>query len=357
MKKVLKIIGCLVGVILLVAVSYIIYVFADYYRQEDNLELIPDSSLSVVKEVPLQQELSVTSWNIGFGAYTDQYSFFMDGGKYSRAFSEESVVENINSIAEKLSSFNSDFYLIQEVDVDSTRSYHVNQYDLITSSFIEMDKVYAQNYDSPYLFYPLTEPHGKSKAGIVTLSDYTVTQALRRSLPIQSGFAKFLDLDRCYSISRIPVDGGKELILINFHLSAYTTDPTVADSQLEMLYNDITAEYKNGNYVICGGDFNKDLLVDSSAIFGVSGEDYSWAQSFPYDNVPEGFKVIAPYDEAVPVPSCRNADRPWNPETNFQLTIDGFIISDNVECLKSDVIDLQFAYSDHNPVYMNFKLN
>ena len=112
MKKVLKIIGCLVGVILLVAVSYIIYVFADYYRQEDNLELIPDSSLSVVKEVPLQQELSVTSWNIGFGAYTDQYSFFMDGGKYSRAFSEESVVENINSIAEKLSSFNSDFYLI-----------------------------------------------------------------------------------------------------------------------------------------------------------------------------------------------------------------------------------------------------
>ena len=87
MKKVLKIIGCLVGVILLVAVSYIIYVFADYYRQEDNLELIPDSSLSVVKEVPLQQELSVTSWNIGFGAYTDQYSFFMDGGKYSRAFS------------------------------------------------------------------------------------------------------------------------------------------------------------------------------------------------------------------------------------------------------------------------------
>ena len=110
-----------------------------------------------------------------------------------------------------------------------------------------MDKVYAQNYDSPYLFYPLTEPHGKSKAGIVTLSDYTVTQALRRSLPIQSGFAKFLDLDRCYSISRIPVDGGKELILINFHLSAYTTDPTVADSQLEMLYNDLTAEYKKGN--------------------------------------------------------------------------------------------------------------
>ena len=219
-----------------------------------------------------------------------------------------------------------------------------------------MSKVYAQNYDSPYLFYPILEPHGKTKAGIVTLSDYYINSALRRSLPIQDGFAKFLDLDRCYSISRVATSDGKELILVNFHLSAYTTDPTVAESQLEMLYEDIAAEYAKGNYIICGGDFNKDLLVDSSKIFGISGEDYSWAQSFPYDSVPEGFTVIAPYDEANPVPSCRNADKPWDPETNFQLTIDGFIISDNIECIKSDVVDLQFACSDHNPVYMNFKL-
>ena len=45
-----------------------------------------------------------------------------------------------------------------------------------------------------------------------------------------------------------------------------------------------------------------------------------------------------------------------SPSTNFQLTIDGFIISDNVQCVQSDVIDKQFACSDHNPVYMNFIL-
>ena len=153
----------------------------------------------------------------------------------------------------------------------------------------------------------------------------------------------------------IKVDG-KELVLINFHLSAYTTDPTVAEAQLAMMYEDMTAEYKAGNYVICGGDFNKDLLGDSSEVFGVSGEDYSWAQPFPYDSVPEGFTVVAPFDEENPVPSCRNADKPWDPETNFQLTIDGFIISDNVRPVSSDVVDLQFACSDHNPVYMDFIL-
>ena len=113
------------------------------------------------------------------------------------------------------------------------------------------------------------------------MSDYPVTSSVRRSLPIQSGLAKFFDLDRCYSISRLPAADGKELVLINFHLSAYTTDPTVAEAQLAMMYEDMTAEYEAGNYVICGGDFNKDLLGDSSEVFGVSGEDYSWAQPFP----------------------------------------------------------------------------
>ena len=74
------------------------------------------------------------------------------------------------------------------------------------------------------------------------------------------------DLDRCYTISRLPADNGKELILINFHLSAYTTDPSVAENQLSMLYEDMTAEYEAGNYVVCGGDFNKDLLGDSRCV-------------------------------------------------------------------------------------------
>lgn len=356
MKKVLKIGGGVVVALLLVVLAYVIYVFAAYDRIEDNQALDVRDPLTSKTVVPTGTALNVTSWNIGFGAYTDEFSFFMDGGEYSRGFSEEIVTNAVETMAAELKEMNSDFYLIQEVDVDATRSYHINEYDIIAEPFSSMNKVYAQNYDSPYLFYPILEPHGKSVAGIVTMSDYSIASSLRRSLPVQSGFAKFLDLDRCYSISRIPTDNGKELILINFHLSAYTTDPTVAENQLKMLYEDISAEYEKGNYIVCGGDFNKDLLEDSGSVFGVAGDDYSWAQPFPYGSVPEGFKVVAPYNAENPVASCRNADRSWDPATNFQLTIDGFIISDNVECTESDVIDKQFAYSDHNPVYMNFIL-
>ena len=358
MSKPLKIFLVLLLIIVLIVGGYAAYLFTSYYRVEDNQELTVQGVADgrTVLTGADSQPYSLTSWNIGFAAYTDQFSFFMDGGEYARAFSEEAVLSNMDEISAELISYDSVFYLIQEVDVDATRSYHVDQKDILLKALDGKAFTFAQNYDSGYLFYPFTEPHGKSLAGLMTFSDYEITSALRRSLPIQTDFAKFFDLDRCYAINRIPTDNGKELVLINFHLSAYTTDPTIANQQLEMIYDDIQAEYAKGNYVICGGDFNKDLLGDSAQYFGVSGEDFSWAQSFPFDSLPEGFTLVAPLDEADPVPTCRNADAPWDPETNFQITIDGFIVSDNVDVVSSLVVDTDFKYSDHNPVQMEFVL-
>lgn len=395
--KPLKILLCCLLILVLIVGSYVAYVFIDYYRIEDNLSLTPEGAAACGEEgVPVGQELTLTSWNMGFGAYTDQYSFFMDGGKYSRGFSKEIVEDTVSSIAEKLKAQDSDFFLIQEVDIDSTRSYHIDQKAMLESVLTDKSVTFALNYDSPYLFWPLTEPHGKSVAGLLTMSDYQITSAIRRSLPVQEDFAKFIDLDRCYTKNRIPVKGsaigtadqdsesqvseskdsespatespasessatdreatGRELVLYNFHLSAYTTDPTIANEQLAMLFADMEAEVAAGNYVVAGGDFNKDLLGDSAAIFGVSGEDYSWAQPLQTDLIPDCISLVAPFDRENPVPSCRNADAPWDPETNFQLTIDGFLVSDNVKVLHADVVDTQFAWSDHNPVEMTFIL-
>jgi len=167
---------------------------------------------------------------------------------------------------------------------------------------------------------------------------------------------KLVDLDRCYSRCRLDVAGGGEMVLYNLHLSAYTSDGVVAVEQLELLIADMVAEAAKGNYVVCGGDFNKDLLGDSSQYFGVSGEDYTWAQPLP-EGIFEGtgLQLVAPLDENNPVPTCRNADGPYNPD-QFVLTIDGFIVSENVEVVDSTVVDTAFAYSDHNPVTMTFKL-
>jgi endonuclease/exonuclease/phosphatase family metal-dependent hydrolase len=204
--------------------------------------------------------------------------------------------------------------------------------------------------------YPVLKPHGASESGIMTFSFADIKSSERVELPIETGLSKFLDLDRCYSKSRIETENGKELVLYNFHLSAYTSDGTIATEQLKLLLADIEDEYSRGNYCVAGGDFNKDILGDSEKYFHVSGEEFTWAQPLPEGIINEEvMELVAPLDEKKPVPSCRNADGPYNPD-QFVLTIDGFIVTKNIEVVSKEVLDTQFAYSDHNPVRMEFTI-
>lgn len=356
MKKILKLLGIVLLAVIVVVGGYVAYLFASYSRLDDHLALPVSAKVDESVLLSTGERHSIVTWNLGFGAYSDDYSFFMDGGTESRAFSREAVLENIGGAIEALDALDADFMLLQEIDTDATRSYHVDESELLLNAFPGHSSVFAQNYDSAYLFYPILEPHGASKAGQMTFSRSNLESAVRRSLPIESGIMKFFDLDRCYSVSRIPTNDGKTLCLYNLHLSAYTSDGSIANEQLQLLLADMLGEYQSGNYVIAGGDFNKDLLGDSSEIFGVSGENYTWAQPLPADLIPNGLALVSSLDPENPVPSCRNADRPYVPGEDFVLTVDGFIVSDNVEVLSARVADESFAHSDHNPVVMEFTL-
>ena len=355
MKKLIKITLSLLLVIIIAAGGYAVYVLTAYYRLDDNLTLAVNGEGTA--ELNANTPYRIATYNVGFGAYSADYSFFMDGGIYSRAYSAEAATENINGASEAMLDLDADIFLFQEVDTEGTRAHDTNQYDLLTSALPEgCANVFAQNYDSPYLFYPFNSPIGANTSGIVTYSVFPATSAVRRSLPVEEGFMKLLDLDRCYSVTRIPCANGKELVVYNVHLSAYTSDGSIADEQLEMLFADMAAEYALGNYVIAGGDFNKDLLGDSSLYFGVKlKEEAPWAQSFPEELIPEGFHLVKPLGDEVAVPSCRLADSPYTKDS-FVLTVDGFMISNNITAIYSAVSDAGFAHSDHNPVYLDFVL-
>lgn len=364
MKKPLKIVLFALLALVLAALAYVIYVFAAYYRVEDYQTL---DVVRTTRESPVPMEdaagtdvtYRISSANVGFGAYSSDYSFFMDGGKESRARSAEAVDENMRGEASLVKALSPDFALFQEVDIDGTRSWHVSEdaYLRDVMEDREFDEVYAQNYDSPYLFYPFLSPHGANRAGIITYSTFPISSAIRRSLPIEQGFMKLVDLDRCYSVSRIPMANGKEFVLYNLHLSAYTSDGTIATEQLEMLCADMLQEYESGNYCIAGGDFNKDLLGASAEIFGVTGgENDTWAQPIPEGTIPAGLSLVAPFDPEHPVASCRTANEPYDVKTSFRVTVDGFLVSSNVEVLGADVVDADYRYSDHNPIYMDFIL-
>lgn len=353
LKKAWKIVLAAVLALLVVVLGYVAYVFIDYHRIGDQ-ELTVERNAAATVEAG--QEYGILSYNIGFGAYEDDYSFFMDGGTESRAWSEERLTANIERIGAFLQQQDADLYLLQEVDRDSTRSYHMDEAAMLTAQLPGLGYIWAQNYDSPYLFYPLDQPHGKSVSGLLTLSSFGITEARRVELPIEAGVMKLVDLDRCYSVHRIPAADGRELVLYNVHLSAYTSDGTIAVEQLELLRADMQAEYEKGNWCIAGGDFNKDLLGDSAAWFGEADQEYSWAQPIPAGTF-EGLDIslVTPLDKDDPVPSCRNADGPYH-QGQYVLTVDGFLVTANVTAESAVVIDTGFAWSDHNPVAMTFTL-
>lgn len=356
-RKKHRFLRALLSILLILAIlvgGYAAYVFLGYRRLPDMLYLTPENNAD--GSVKTQKEYRVISFNIGFGAYEPDYSFFMDGGTESWAFSRERLEKNMAAIQTFLNEQDADFLLLQEVDENGTRTYHYNERAYLTESLAGYGSVWAQDWDGPFLLYPFRQPHGKNVCGLMTFSRARISAAVRRSLPVENTVMKVADLDRCYSVCRMPIDSERDLVLYNVHLSAYTSDGTIANEQLALLLSDMESEYAKGNYTVCGGDFNKDLLGNSAQVFGVSGKGYTWAQPLP-EGLFEGthLSLAARCDAEHPVPSSRVAEAAYHPG-QFVVTLDGFIVSDNVTVVREDTIDTGFAYSDHNPVELVFRL-
>jgi len=359
LKRKLKKLLIILAVLVIAFGAYAVYVFKSYYRLPDNLtlEVNRNGENSYFDEDFAIKEGSaylIMTYNIGFGAYRKDFSFFMDGGKSSWARDEESVLASVSSMGKIMNDVNPDFILLQEVDVDGTRTYHVDELELLNQFAKGYYYVFAQNYDSPFLLFPPWQPHGANKSGLVTYSREKISGALRRSLPISETFSRILDLDRCYSVVRVPTESGQQLCIYNMHMSAYGSSEEIREAQLAMLYRDMEAEYKRGNYVICGGDFNHNLKEDA-------GENApEWAYPFPKESLPEGFRLAI---ESVRAPediehnSCRSADEPYTEGETYTVTLDGFIVSANVTVNYYQNMDWGYEDSDHDPVLMQFILH
>ena len=369
-----------VGVVIGAAAGYVGTIIFSYKR-------IGDTPLEVRRKVEnksanVGETYSVSTYNIGFGAYSQDFTFFLDTGYDesgketcgydSRAKSKEEVIKNINGSIKTMKDLDLDFVLLQEVDIKGTRSHKVNQDEMFVNEFENYDSVLCVNFDSMYLPYPLYEMHGKNKSGLTTLSRYSIKKAERVEYTISDSFSKFFDLDRCFSVSTVEVSNGKTLYLVNSHMSAYDEGGVIRQQQIDELNEYLEEIYKNGDYVIVGGEFNHDLLTynpeysynSENRVFNNTLKDPDWVASYFDTNgnspLVEGFKVVASDN----VPTCRNNDIAWNPNLTYTCVVDGFIVSDNIEVITHYNVETKggnlsldgFAFSDHQPAFMSFKL-
>lgn len=352
MKKILKVVLGIILAIIVVFGGYLIYLFASYDRLPDNQTLKAENQQN--QSLETNQTYRAMSHNIGYGAYPPSYSFFMDGGKYSRAYDKKTVEENMTGIVDTTKELAPTFAFYQEVDQDGDRSQHVDEVAWLRKHLSDYNSLYGQNYDSSYLFYPFTDPIGQAKSGLVTLSKTEITSSKRYSLPIETNFNKFFDLDRAFTVSRIPVKGGYEFIAINTHLSAFTKDRSIQAAQLKKIFDVMESEYKKGNYVMVAGDYNHDVLGNSPEVFNTSKKRETWTHPFPKEQLPAGFHLPTGKLAEEKIPSARALNEPYKKGKTYTTLIDGFLVSDNIDVKDVHVQDMQFKYSDHNPVYLDF---
>lgn len=300
---------------------------------------------------PLQEgQLTVMSWNIGYAGLGKEQDFFMDGGSHSRPGSSELVNQYLNGIVQTIEELDPDLILLQEVDTDSSRTYGIDE----ATALARNTAVHALNYSCPFVPIPFP-PMGKINSGLLTTTDYRISEAERISLPCPFSWPlRTANLKRCLLVTRLPIAGSeKELVLVNLHLEAYD-DGEGKIAQTKQLMSLLGEEYKKGNYVIAGGDFNQ-VFPGSLDAWPNEHPDLWSPGVLDGTELPEGFGYAYNFGTA----SCRLLNQPYDPydtENTQYYCIDGFIVSPNVDVSMVTTLDCGFVNSDHNPVLMQFHL-
>lgn len=345
LRKLLKGIVLVIAIPVLIFCLYLAYMSVTDYKPQEAIKLDINNKhgAPIKKGVPL----SVMTFNIGYCGLDAGQDFFMDGGTMSRSRSRQQTQINLESIADFLSKEKADMILLQEVDIKASRSYKINELNYLTKKLQDYTNTFAINYKVAWVPVPVTHPMGSVYGGIMTFYKYPIESAIRYQFPGGEAWPRQLvELDRCFIENRLPVEGGKELILINSHFSAYDKGGKVRKVQLAYMKNHILAEYKKGNYVIVGGDWNHELPGSDPKLFKWVGTRPDWCVYMPEDFTPEEFTWAV--DKSVP--TVRNIDKAYQKDVNFVAIIDGMLVSPNVEIQKVIGYDLNFENSDHNPV-------
>lgn len=295
---------------------------------------------------------TIMTWNIGYAGLSEETDFFYDGGKMMRP-EEAIVMRNLDSISAFISGEGKcDFIMLQEVDVNAKRSYGKNQVKHISQHLQGYNTYFAKNYDVLFVPLPIYEPMGKVEAGLVSYCKSKAYKADRHTFPFNFDWpVRVFMLDRCFLETRYRTDNGKDLIIINTHNSAFDDKGSIRKAELNFFREYLIAEYKKGNYLVVGGDFNQSppkLETD------FNGQPFDYKD---FVTIPDTF--LSPdwhfaYDNKTP--SNRRVVAEYKYGETLVTLIDFFITSPNVETDTIYCRDLRFKHSDHNPVIARFKL-
>jgi len=342
MKTIIKITICVILSAVTLLAGFFLWAMVTEYRPK-MVELIDENHIT--QKVP--DEFIVSTWNIGYAGMNAEMDFFMDGGQQTRT-TKEQTQSNLQNIIATLDTLYADIVLLQEVDERAKRSYYINEFEQIADvmSGYHLSKTY--NFKTGFVPVPIANPIGTVRSGLATLGKTTPIRVERYSFPnVTSVPQRLFDLKRCFMVNEYKTQDNKSLYVINTHNSAFDSGDGRKE-EMAYLRSVIENLYRQGAYVIVGGDWNQ------------TPPDYPTEPTTPQytphrmskDLLPESWQVV--YDSLAA--TVRFANEPYIKGRTLTATVDFFLVSPNIEALEVKCYDLEFKNSDHNPVVARFRL-
>ena len=306
-------------------------------------------------------EIKILCWNIQFMAGKDYVFFYdlLDGSGPDEKPSKGSISKTITEVARIIEEENPDIILLQEIDDGSKRTNYEDQLkrllSLISKEYISHSSAF---YHKSY-FVPHPRIMGAVGMKLSTISKFNIKSSLRHQLQLKpdSWIKRQFDLKRTVLETRFEVNGSKELIVFNTHLSAFSQGTDTLKKQVEQIYHLLKTNSDNGYKWVIGGDFN--LLPVKKSYDNLRENEQQ------YYNIESELAILT--ERYASVPSLENAESldpkwythfPNNPDIKApDRIIDYFFYSNNVKLIENKVRQRGTQkISDHFPIIIKIKI-
>lgn len=333
--------------------------------QFDEVEDAQYYSSDVLHQIPQPDStIKVMTWNIRFGI--GRTPWFGDACGDNVIFSKDFVTPHLQAVVDRINLIKPDILLLQEVDVNSTRTGYLNELQYILNNTYFNYAAYVPEWEAQCI---PSDGLQRMNMGSAILSPWPITNAKRIQLALrtdQSSIEIYFYLRSCIVTGNIQIPGFKELSVLNIHASAFATDDT-KHKHYEQFKDELDKINNLGGYFIAGGDLNS--LPPGSDSTDFCEEDKCPGESFhqPGDNplhkpgsdyTPEKDWLLPIYNAykcAVPLSEYQANQSAYfthttRPENNFDRTLD-YLFTNYYWKANSTVTHQEAFYdSDHAPV-------
>lgn len=251
--KIVSISGISFAVLFVALIIFYFWASSSNYPRQKYAEIV-DYKRSDTTDTNSDNVFTVITYNIGY----------LSGLTNNQAVERKKQFfdNNLETAITALKDIKPDFIGFQEIDIDSKRSFNVNQVNKIAQALNFARGAIAINWDKNYLpfpYFPFSAHFGRILSAQAVLSRYPIESHERivlENITNKPFFYKAFYIDRLAQITKINVKG-RPLVLINVHLEAF--DVPTRQKQTEFLQK-LLSKYVDEYPVLLIGDFNSTLI-------------------------------------------------------------------------------------------------